>query len=156
MITCKRRLEKYHFDNPARVNEYDSIYKELNKSLGESKEYVKFLSTLERQFKNLGTEGLTGVEETLKSLMNGLRLVWIISRHYQNEKKMQKLISTVSFEILAKVENQIKIKELFSLEDSQFYDKQLDKTKQTIVQGHRILKEWRGLFFKTKEQIDDE
>jgi len=27
-------------------------------------------------------EGLSGVEETLRSLMNGLRLVWIISRHY--------------------------------------------------------------------------
>ena len=79
--------------------------KELTRLLGESKEYVKFLSTLERQFKNLATEGLSGVEETLKSLMNGLRLVWTISRHYQQDKKMQKLISTVSYEIADKVES---------------------------------------------------
>lgn len=104
MATCFRRLDKYLVDNHTTVIEYDLQYKDLSKYLGESKEYVKFLSTLERQFKNLATEGLSGVEETLKSLMNGLRLVWIISRHYQNEKKMLKLISTVSYEIADKVE----------------------------------------------------
>ena len=102
--TCFRRLYKYLQDNHTTVIEYDLQFKDLSKYLGESKEYVKFLSTLERQFKNLATEGLSGVEETLKSLMNGLRLVWIISRHYQNEKKMLKLISTVSYEIADKVE----------------------------------------------------
>lgn len=49
-------------------------------------------------------EGLSGVEETLRSLMNGLRLVWIISRHYQSDNKMEDLISTVSNEIAEKVE----------------------------------------------------
>jgi dynein heavy chain len=82
VATCFRRLDKYLVDNHTTVYEYDQQYKELTRLLGESKEYVKFLSTLERQFKNLATEGLSGVEETLKSLMNGLRLVWTISRHY--------------------------------------------------------------------------
>ena len=53
---------------------------------------MKFLTTLERQFKNLANEGLNGVEETLPSLMNGLRIVWIISRHYKTDDKMQNLI----------------------------------------------------------------
>jgi len=105
VATCFRRLDKYLVDNHTTVYEYDVQYKELTRLLGESKEYVKFLSTLERQFKNLATEGLSGVEETLKSLMNGLRLVWTISRHYQQDKKMQKLISTVSYEIADKVES---------------------------------------------------
>lgn len=67
-------------------------------------------------------EGLSGVEETLRSLMNGLRLVWIISRHYQSDNKMEDLISTVSNEIAEKVEKQIKINELFDLKDNQPYD----------------------------------
>jgi len=66
---------------------------------------VKFLNTLERQFKSLGVEGLSGVEETLPSLMNGLKTVWIISRHYKAENKMQDLITLISEEIADKVEN---------------------------------------------------
>jgi len=46
------------------------------------------LTTLERQFKNLSTEGLEGIFETLPSLMNGLKLVWIISKHYKTDDKM--------------------------------------------------------------------
>jgi dynein heavy chain, axonemal len=62
--------------------------KDLNKKYNEAKDNVKFLTTLERQFKNLANEGLNGVEETLPSLMNGLRIVWIISRHYKTDDKM--------------------------------------------------------------------
>ena len=58
---------------------------------------------MERQFKNLDNEDLTGIEETLPSLMNGLRLVWIISRHYKTDDKMQNLISTITNEIADKV-----------------------------------------------------
>jgi dynein heavy chain len=58
---------------------------------------------LERQFKNIDSEDLTGIEETLPSLMNGLRLVWIISRHYKTDDKMQNLITTITNEIADKV-----------------------------------------------------
>lgn len=77
--------------------------KDLTKLYGEAKDNVKFLQTLERQFKNLATEGLKGLEETLPSLMNGLRLVWIISRHYKTDDKMSNLVSTISNEIADKV-----------------------------------------------------
>ena len=79
---------------------------------GEARDNVKFLTTLERQFKNLSQaqEGLTGIEETLPSLMNGLRLVWIISRHYKDDDKMQNLLSTISNEIANKVVSENKKK----------------------------------------------
>jgi dynein heavy chain len=83
--------------------------------LGEAKDNVKFLNTLERQFKNLQSEGLSVVEETLTSLMNGLKTVWIISRHFKSEDKMQNLLNLISDEIADKVENEIKIQNLFKL-----------------------------------------
>jgi len=64
---------------------------------------------LERQFKNIDSEDLTGIEETLPSLMNGLRLVWIISRHYKTDDKMQNLITTITNEIADKVDKFVKI-----------------------------------------------
>lgn len=65
----------------------------------------------------MNNEGLDGVEETLPSLMNGLRTVWVISRHYKGEDKMKELLTLISDEIANKVENAINIKKLFKLED---------------------------------------
>jgi dynein heavy chain, axonemal len=37
--------------------------------------------TLDRQFRNLSQGTLKNIEETLPSLLNGLKLIWTISRH---------------------------------------------------------------------------
>lgn len=77
----------YLSDNTSIVAEFEKQMMDLTKLYGEAKDNVKFLTTLERQFKNLAsTEGLTIIEETLPSLMNGLRLVWIISRHFKEDE----------------------------------------------------------------------
>jgi len=54
---------------------------EFSKLHAQAKDFVKFLTTLERQFKNIGRGDLKGIEETLPSLLNGLKLIWTISRH---------------------------------------------------------------------------
>ena len=87
------------------------------------------MTTLERQFKNLDQEGLVGIEETLPSLMNGLKMVWIISRHYKDGNKMENLLSLISDEIADKVENNIKIPKLFHLIDDLPYEMQLENSK---------------------------
>lgn len=109
-------------DNPSVVIEFTHHMKELTKAYGEAKDNVKFLTTLERQFKNLDQEGLAGVEETLPSLMNGLKMVWIISRHYKEGDKMPTLISLISDEISDKIEANVKIHKLFRLNDDLPYD----------------------------------
>jgi dynein heavy chain len=61
---------------------------------------VKFLCTLERQFRNLGSGSLQMIEETLPSLLNGLKLIWTISRHInQNEDKFEFILEAISNEI---------------------------------------------------------
>jgi len=107
------------------IYDFDNQMKVLTKMYSEAKDNVKFLTTLERQFKNLSTEGLEGVYETLPSLMNGLKLVWIISKHYKTDDKMQNLLSTISNEIANKVESHINISEMLSLNEEQPYNVQL-------------------------------
>lgn len=125
----RQRLQKYLVDNPSTIIEFDQHMKELTKQYGEAKDNVKFLTTLERQFKNLDQEGLVGIEETLPSLMNGLKMVWIISRHYKDGNKMENLLSLISDEIADKVENNIKIPKLFHLIDDLPYEMQLENSK---------------------------
>lgn len=98
------------------AEEFSKQMKLLSKLTGEAKENVKFLTTLERQFKNLASEeGFHVIMETIPSLMNGLKMVWIISRNYKNSEKMQELISLITDEIADKVQNSIQVSKLFLL-----------------------------------------
>jgi dynein heavy chain len=82
----------------------------------QAKDFVKFLTTLERQFKNISRGELPVIEETLPSLLNGLKLIWTISRHInQTENKMEDLLESISNEICDKVRSQIDIKRIFRL-----------------------------------------
>lgn len=49
--------------------------------------------------------------------MNGLKMVWIISRNYKNSEKMQELISLITDEIADKVESSIQISKLLFLSE---------------------------------------
>lgn len=72
--------------------------------------------------------------------MNGLKMVWIISRNYKSNDKMQDLISLITDEIADKVENSINISKLFDLGENA--EQQLNHAKGLMVQGKKILEEW--------------
>lgn len=137
--------------------EFEARVKELTKQNTEAKANVKFLTTLEKQFKNLANEGLASIEETLPSLMNGLRTVWVISRNYKGEEKMKDLLTLISDEIANKVEEQIIIKNLFKLDDKSIpYEIQLQKSIDLITQGHKILKLWVQKYRETRQKIEED
>lgn len=58
----------------------------FTKKHSEAKDYVKFLNTLERQFKNLEMGNLQVIEENIPNLLQGLQLIWRISRHISNDQ----------------------------------------------------------------------
>jgi dynein heavy chain len=74
------------------------------------------LTTLERQFKNIQHGNLLVIDETLPSLLSGLKLIWTISRHINsNEGKMEDLLESISNEICDKVRDKIDIRRIFRM-----------------------------------------
>lgn len=69
--------------------------------------------------------------------MNGLKMVWIISRNYKTMDKMQDLISLITNEIADKVQSSIKVQKLFNLNEKA--EQQLNATEDLINQGKKIL-----------------
>ena len=49
---------------------------------------VKFLTTLERHFKNIASGKLSSIQETIPPMMNAIRMVWIISRHFNRDERL--------------------------------------------------------------------
>lgn len=131
----------------ANVDEFNRQKDLLAKQYAEAKDNVKFLSTLDRQFKNLREGDLVSVEETLPSLMNGLKLVWKISRHITTPQ-MQRILTSISREIQEKVEKEIKIKEIFNLPREEAMEK--------LGKARKCLDSWITIYDNTKKEINKE
>ena len=138
------------------VEEFELKKKELGKLNAEAKDNVKFLSTLERQFKNLQSDDLGSIEQCLPSLLNGLKLVFIISRHFKSEDRISSLLAIISDEICDKVERLVSFEKLFRQEEGVSSEEQLDRAINLIQQGRSVLAKWKQLFEKTKEKLEDE
>jgi dynein heavy chain len=84
---------------------------ELTKYYVEAKDNVRFLLTLERHFKNLAHgANFKVILETIPSLMNALRMVWIISRHYNRDERMVPLMERIAWELAERVAKVVNIR----------------------------------------------
>jgi len=105
------------------------------------------LSTLDRQFKNINRGELSVIEETLPSLLTGLKLIWTISRHInQTENKFEDILEAISNEICNKVKSQIQISGIFK--------KKPEDAIKIIKQGKTVLEKWKNEFDATKRDIE--
>ena len=134
--------------------EFDHYMKMLVGANAEAKDNSKFLNTLERQFKILQSGDLASIEQCLSSLLNGLRLVFIISRYYKQDEKMSKLLTIISNEICDRVREKVNIRELLKPHPDTIYEDQLEQANATIFQGITVLNQWVELFLQTKEQLE--
>uniref|UniRef100_A0A8C7BQU9 Dynein axonemal heavy chain 10 n=1 Tax=Neovison vison TaxID=452646 RepID=A0A8C7BQU9_NEOVI len=97
------------------------VLTELFKLHMEASDNVRFLSTVERHFKNI-THGSSFhvVLETIPSMMSALRMVWIISRHYNKDERMIPLMERIAWEIAERVCKVVNLRTLFVMEE--FYN----------------------------------
>ncbi|XP_043925694.1 dynein axonemal heavy chain 10 [Protopterus annectens] len=129
------------------VQNLDLTVNELSKYHIEAADNVRFLSTLERHFKNLahGT-GFNIVLDTIPSMMNALRMVWIISRHYNKDERMIPLMERIAWETAERVCRVVNIRTLFG------ENKEAAKTK--TLEAKRTLELWRECYFDVRAKIE--
>jgi dynein heavy chain, axonemal len=108
---AKRVLEILaHVESPAFAS-FDNQRLDLAKYFNEAKDNVRFLSTLERHFKNICYgSSFHVVAETLPSMFNALRMIWIISRHYNKDERMVPLMERIAHELSERVAKVINIR----------------------------------------------
>ena len=97
--------------NSHSLSSFEYNRSEMIKYYTEAKDNVRFLSTLERHFKNLTHgSGFSVVIDTIPSMMNALRMVWIISRHYNRDERMVPLMERIAWELAERVSRVINVK----------------------------------------------
>jgi len=118
---------------------------ELNKVCVEARDNVKFLTTLERHFKNIARGDLKLMKETLGPMLSALKMVWIISRHYSNDGRMGSLLERIAGEIQDQVKNQIDITEVFHLGAVEAVEK--------LSTASAVVNEWQDKYAQTRENL---
>lgn len=141
------------------VNAMDLFKKHLQdllKLYTEAKDNVKFLTTLERHFKNIASGNLATIHETIPSMMNSLRMVWIISRHYNKDPRMFPLMERIAKEIANKVAKEINIMTIFrkhSTKEGEAADP--EDVLRTIQKGKDVLDTWYTSYMTVRTKIEE-
>ncbi|ORX45970.1 hypothetical protein BCR36DRAFT_332447 [Piromyces finnis] len=128
------------------TSDFEFQFGELNKLYTEAKDNVKFLSTLERHFKGIIVGSLSSVTDSLPSLMNAIRMVWIISRHYNRDERMVPLMARIAWELSNKVTNLVNVKTILR--------ENPNTSKNRILDAKEMLEAWSTTYFQVREKIE--
>ena len=129
-----------------RMGTFKSQLAEITKLYVEAQDNVKFLTTLERHFKNLERGNLSIILDTIPSMMAGMRMVWIISRHYCTDERVVPLMERIATEISSNVASQIHIQTIFSKPPAEILD--------IIRLAKSVLEAWFSNYMEVREKIE--
>ncbi|NXD77117.1 DYH10 protein, partial [Halcyon senegalensis] len=129
------------------IGDLQVVLSDLRKQHEEALDSVKFLSTLEHHLKNLTYgAGFYVVLDTIASLMNTLRVVWIISRHDNKDEWMVCLMERIAWEISAIVYKALDLNTLFKEDRA--------AAKKKIIEAKSTLEQWKRCYFAVRAQIE--
>lgn len=151
--TVKQMIEVlHHYDASQMLAGYEDQFQELTKMYMEAKDNVKFLETLERHFKNISRahDSLLPISDTLPSMMRALRMVWVISRHYNTDKQMVPLLELIAHEIADKVRDYIDFDEAILIMFNQ-----PEVIRERLVDGKNVLRKWKRTYEQVKAEIEE-
>ncbi|XP_063051673.1 dynein axonemal heavy chain 10 [Engraulis encrasicolus] len=147
LTAVKKILDVMSRADPVTVQNLELTLTELSKYHVESIENVRFLSTLERHFKNLATGvDFSVILDTIPPMMNGLRMVWIISSHYNTDERMVPLMERIAWELSERVARVVNVRIIFK-------DKR-EVAKAKTLDGKQVLDQWKACYFDVRSRIE--
>lgn len=131
----------------AQIPAFNFHFGELSKLTLEAKDNVKFLATLERHFKHLIDGTFQNIIESMQSMVNGLRMVWVISRHYNTDDRMAPLMETIAETLVKRVRDEVKLSEVLNMDFRQ--------AKRLVSDARDILSSWSDTYYRMRKRIED-
>ena len=120
----------------------------LTKMAVEAADNAKFLSTLERHLRTLNDGTLSSIIAAIPSLVDGMRMVWTVSRHYNHDERMLPFMERIGNQIAVRVKDFVSPQDLLRRED-------LTSVKEKVQDSKRLLDIWRTSYMSTRERIEE-
>ncbi|XP_065190514.1 dynein axonemal heavy chain 10-like [Sycon ciliatum] len=143
----KRAVEILRRIDSPLLTSFDFHRNDLGKQQVEAKDNVRFLSTLERHFKEI-TYGidLKSTMDAFKPMMKALRMVWVISRHYNNDERMVPLFVRIANVIRRRVSVAVDFPNVLKKPSGIF--------KSTVGQAQDCLRLWKSAYMDMRAKIE--
>jgi dynein heavy chain, axonemal len=133
-------------DSP-QLGSFNFHFGELTKIFLEAKDNVKFLTTVERHFRHMSEGNFQTILDSMQSMMNGLRMVWVISRHYNSDERMAPLMETIACTLVRRVQEGVRLSEVLSMESK--------AAKKHVQEARAVLTQWSENYFRMRKRIED-
>uniref|UniRef100_A0A8C5JCI3 Dynein-1, subspecies f n=1 Tax=Junco hyemalis TaxID=40217 RepID=A0A8C5JCI3_JUNHY len=144
----KKVMEVLQKAEPEFTGDLQIVLNDLKTHHMEAQDNAKFLSTLERHLKNLSSgTGVDVISHVIPSLLNALRLVWIMSRHYNKDATMVPLLQRISWDISQRVCRVVDLQTLFKQDTA--------TAKKKITEAKHTLEQWKKCYFTTCIQVEE-
>lgn len=114
----------------------------------EAADNSKFLSTLERHLRTIQDGSLSSMVIALPSLVDGLRMVSIVSRFYCRQDIILPFMKKIASQLATRV------KYFVHLENTTKYDKvSIACFKKTVEQSKRLLESWKTAYLQARDSM---
>lgn len=143
----RKMLQVLEVAREPQLGKFSGAHAELAKAHAEAADNVKYLSTVERHFKALGSGSLQLMLDTIHPMLTGLRRVWIISRHFRDQQ-MSGLLQRIAREIRAQVAAEVHLRGILR--------QPAKKSMPTLELARDVLVQWRESYKQVREQIEHE
>ena len=147
MPKVQQMIQVLKISEYAQLNTFHHYFGELTKLYMEAKDNVKFLTTLERHFKHLTEGSFVTINDSMFAMLNGLKMVWVISRHYNTDERMSPLMENIAKTLVKRVREEVKLGEVFQME---FVD-----ARRLVQEAGDVLSRWSGEYFNVRKKIED-
>ncbi|KYN43305.1 Dynein heavy chain 10, axonemal, partial [Trachymyrmex septentrionalis] len=129
------------------ASSFHDFQAELWKHYVKARDTNKFIETLLRYFKLITESDLfESISECIPSLMEGLRMLWILSSYYGHEERLMLLMDRISWQLCENVKQNLAIVRLFK--------KPLEEILEKTNMANVMLKQWKQSYLKTRLDIE--
>ncbi|KAJ1437467.1 dynein heavy chain, N-terminal region 2-domain-containing protein [Ochromonadaceae sp. CCMP2298] len=129
------------------LSSFNFHFSELTKLYLEAKDNVKFLTTLERHFKHIAEGSYQTILESMQSMVNGLRMVWVISRHYNTDERMAPLMENIAETLVRRVREGVRLSDILAMD--------FKHSKRLVQEARDVLLKWSETYFRMRKRIED-
>ncbi|XP_028981786.1 dynein heavy chain 10, axonemal [Diachasma alloeum] len=120
---------------------------ELFDYYSQARDNTRFLGTVLRHFKLMTeTDDFKTIAESIPTLMEGLRMIWVLSKYYSSEEKMILMLDRISWQLCQNTSKNLSVKELFR--------KPLEEILEKTLDAHLMMKSWKASYLKTRQDIE--
>ena len=122
-------------------------FEDLSRIAAEAYDAARFLSTLERHLRTLRDGTPSAAFAAVPALVDGLRMVWTVSKHYNRDERMVPLMERIAWQLVQRVRERVDVATIFKGVD-------LTAALNSVSESRQMLEAWRMTYIEVRARIE--